>query len=502
MPLFNARESALAKAIGSLNYTDPFSPERLARENEILGLKSVGECQVWHNTDGCSAVNDNLKPIFELTESLVNTLRRRIHQHPESPSPDELALYDQLVIYWLFEKYRLSMCEHMLHAPQQTRFQCYVDFHADFEKFIPFDGRSHPTPFTPDKSFAMFFQIHRAFYHIFDFIAGGSFAAARLRSQIWQSIFTYDIYRYHRTLFDKMNQVTTIITGESGTGKELVARAIALSQYIPFDASSSSFVFPYPNCFQAVQLSAMPPTMIESELFGHVKGAFTGAIAEHKGYLEECSPFASIFLDEIGEVVPEVQVKLLRLLQSRTFQRIGDVRQLVFKGKIIAATNRDLLAQSGNVPFRNDLYYRLCADKIETVPLRQLLNHDESELRQFVMPFAKRIIDGSEAEQFAQEACDWIVKNIGMDYGWPGNVRELEQCLRNLLIHGRYEPHSKQKPPEALRKAMFRECGLSADLLLREYMTALLEKNNGNIAKAAAEAGVDRRTIKKYTGIS
>ena len=201
---------------------------------------------------------------------------------------------------------------------------------------------------------ACFFQLRRAFFHVFFFIVGRSPAAARLRAAAWESIFTHDLRRYQRSLYRHLGDVTTLITGPSGTGKELVARAIGLSRYVPFDGQAGRFVENFHEGFHAVNLSALSPTLIESELFGHRRGAFTGAVADRVGWLESCPANGSVFLDEIGELDPAIQVKLLRVLQRRTFQRLGDTADRRFPGKILAATNRDLVAEidGGAVPRR------------------------------------------------------------------------------------------------------------------------------------------------------
>src|SRR5262249_38297977 len=162
-----------------------------------------------------------------------------------------------------------------------------------------------------------------------------------------------------------------LIIGPSGTGKERVAEAIGRSQYIPFDERKKEFKIGFLNAkkkavkidfvkaFKPVNLSALSPSLIESELFGHVKGAFTGGLDDHDGRLEECPGHGALFLDEIGELTSEIQVKLLRVLQTRHFQRAGDNDDRRFRGKIIAATNRDLAAEMQARRFREDFYYRL-----------------------------------------------------------------------------------------------------------------------------------------------
>lgn len=147
-------------------------------------------------------------------------------------------------------------------------------------------------------------------------------------------------------------------------------RALGLSRYIPLDPDPGTFVANVDGAFHALNLSALSPTLIESELFGHRKGAFTGALENRAGWLESCPPLGAVLLDEIGEVDASIQVKLLRVLQTREFQRIEESEPRQFRGKLIASTNRDLGADMLGGRFREDLYYRLCSDLIVTPSLR------------------------------------------------------------------------------------------------------------------------------------
>jgi transcriptional regulator with PAS, ATPase and Fis domain len=274
-----------------------------------------------------------------------------------------------------------------------------------------------------------------------------------------------------------------VVLGETGTGKELVARAIhALSA-----RAHGGFVAQ--NC------GATPDTLIESELFGHSRGAFTGAVADRAGWLEVCPPLGTVFLDEIGDLDPEIQVKLLRVLQARTFQRLGDTQDRVFPGKIIAATNRDLAAQMQAGRFRPDFYYRLCSDLIVTPSLHEQLREDPGELRALLLFLARRIVT-DEAEDLAKEVETWIDQHLGPDYPWPGNVRELEQCVRNILIHQEYRP--PQTAALGKRDQIARDVAagkLTADELIRRYCT-LVYHQTGSYEETARRIGLDRRTVK------
>jgi len=351
----------------------------------------------------------------------------------------------------------------------------------------------------PAHWFADFFQVRRAFHHIYQFIIGRSMPAAHLRSAVWQSIFTHDLRRYRRSLYDRMSDFTTLITGPSGTGKELVARAIGLSRYIPFDIDKQQFEAGFADSFHAVNLSALSPTLIESELFGHCRGAYTGAVADRQGWLETCTRLGTVFLDEIGELDAAIQVKLLRVLQSRAFQRLGEMDERQFNGKIIAATNRDLAEEMKAGRFREDFYYRLCSDNISTPSLREQLKDDPEDLHNLVMFIATRIL-GDEAESVAAEVECWIEENLGMDYAWPGNIRELEQCVRNVVIRKQYLPplfeHSDESDDPKQRLFASIESGsLTADDLLRQYCT-IVYAQLGSYEQTAKRLGLDRRTVK------
>jgi DNA-binding NtrC family response regulator len=358
-----------------------------------------------------------------------------------------------------------------------------------------FVGAAAPSRAAVPHFFACAFQLRRAVHHVFDAIIGVSRPAARLRAEVWQSVFTHDMRRYRRLLFDRMTEFSTLVIGASGTGKELVARAIGLSRYIPFDAQRGGFVEDFEGSFIALNLSAMSPTLIESELFGHRRGAFTGAVADRAGFLEVCPPLGAVFLDEIGDLDPGVQVKLLRVIQTRTFQRLGETEDRRFRGKIIAATNRDLAAAMAAGRFREDLYYRLCSDLVRTPTLAEQLEDAPSDLGHLVRHIARRLVE-REAEALADEAQAWIARNLGPEYPWPGNIRELEQCVRNVLVRGEYRPARARGQDGDRSLADQIETGaLTADELLDRYC-AIVYRTSGSYEAAARRLGLDRRTVK------
>jgi len=499
MALCKGKEREIAEAIGKLDFTNPFIPERIALEKKALGSEYRPPAAQGNIGAEKNRVHFNTSKLKEHAIKLLSKFRKRLLKKDLKLISGDLEIYENLVIYYLYELYRSDIKTYFMdQSGKYSLADSYKRFSADWKYYLQLPERPFETVFTAVKMFEMFFQIRRAFHYIFDFLIGRSTVSSELRASIWQSIFTHDIIRYHRLLYNRMQSITTLISGPSGTGKELVARAVALSQHIPFDEKALDFSANSRQLFFPLHLSAMPQTLIESELFGHQKGAFTGAIQNRIGWMETCSEYGTVFLDEIGEVNEAVQVKLLRILQSRTFQRLGDNTERYYKGKLLAATNKNLLDAIEKKKFRGDLYYRLCSDIIETPSLREQLGGSERELSTFVQYLAVGIIGHEESETFATEATVWIKKHLGLEYAWPGNVRELEQCLRNIMIRGSYSIPVATPSPNSENKLLqeLKECRLSADEILNIYCKNTYKKTGSYLATAKT-LDLDRRTVKK-----
>ncbi len=493
MSLIDADETNMAEAISSLNYANPFLQERQILEKTILGEEYADGGPVW-SLSTTSRQDVNVERIKEKTASVVERMRGVFHKRGKKQASKEVReLYANLVMYHLFEYFRAPMGEH-ISGGKKDKIRFYGDFLAEIERLTKIPGCDIALPLTPAHIFAMYFQVHRAFRYIFHYIVGGSMPTARLRASVWQSIFTHDMHRYSRTFFPRMNDITTLITGPSGTGKELVARAIAFCRYIPFDAGKLEFEEDFLSQFSPLHLSAMPQNLVESELFGHRKGAFTGALEDRASWLENTSQYGTVFLDEIGEISEEIQVKLLRLLQERSFHRIGEAKPRLFRGKIIAATNRNLESAMHEGGFRKDLYYRICADMVTTPSLREQLDDSPDELENLVAFLCARILGDGDADSLAKETLSWIRKNLGPSYEWPGNVRELEQCVFNILVRGSYHPPTRRDRDMSLAEAVS-SGGITAEELLNRYCLSVYRRTK-SYSETARVTGLDRRTAK------
>jgi len=343
---------------------------------------------------------------------------------------------------------------------------------------------------------ALFYQIRRAYYFIAQSLVGDSPSMRRLRHALWDDVFTSDMLAYREHLWNRMEDFSTLLLGETGTGKGSAAAAIGRSGLIPFDGKTRRFTSSFTSAFVAINLSQYPETLIESELFGHRKGAFTGAVDDHQGLFERCSRHGSLFLDEIGDLTAPVQLKLLSVIQDRIFSPVGSRRQLRFEGRVIAATNRPVTELRREGRFRDDFFYRLSSDVVEVPPLRQRLREYPGELDQLVHLLLGRMT-GRPSEELTAKVLAQLRASLPAEYPWPGNVRELEQALRRILLKGAY---SGEAPGRVGHEAWLAEIGagtLTAGEVLQRYCR-LLHERHGTYEEVARRTALDRRTVKKY----
>jgi sigma-54 dependent transcriptional regulator, acetoin dehydrogenase operon transcriptional activator AcoR len=286
-------------------------------------------------------------------------------------------------------------------------------------------------------------------------------------------------------IFEQIKEVSEIrapvlIEGESGTGKELVANAI-------HDMSSRA-----KKPFVAVNCGALPEGILESELFGHVKGAFTGAIHDKKGRFELADQ-GTLFLDEVAELSPAMQVKLLRALQEKSFERVGGEKLVHVNIRVISATNQDLKQLMKQKKFRRDLYYRLCVVPINLPPLR--------ERRLDIQVLVEYFLDlvAAETERrvlgYTDEAIDVL-----SGYSWPGNVRELRNAIEYAYVKSRDSViNTEHLPPEILSHQRKRHRKTGPPLKIKkEKVIAALSKTNGSRKEAAKRLGIGRATLYRY----
>ncbi len=275
------------------------------------------------------------------------------------------------------------------------------------------------------------------------------------------------------------SRATVLITGESGTGKELVANAI--HQRSP--RASGPFI--------KLHCAALAESLLESELFGHEKGSFTGAMARRDGRFS-LADGGTLFLDEIGEISPSLQVKLLRFLQEHEFERVGGTQTIHVDVRVIAATNRDLREEVARGRFREDLFYRLNVVNIETPPLRDRKSDIPAIARFFLDRYAKD--NGKAIEAIAPQALDRLVS-----YDWPGNVRELENAVERAVVLASSGELEERHLPSSVRpvgpSGMPAIPGATMAELERYAILETLKAAAGSTSKAAEILGISARTI-------
>lgn len=276
---------------------------------------------------------------------------------------------------------------------------------------------------------------------------------------------------------------SVLITGENGTGKEVVARMIHRSS----PRSGAPFV--------AINCAAIPDELIEAELFGHVKGAFTNAITDRKGRFESASG-GTIFLDEVGDMSIKTQAKILRILQEKVFERVGDHKSIRVDVRIIAATNRDLALEIQNGRFREDLFYRLNVIPIKLLPLR--------ERREDIPHLVQHFLAVMSRDQEKQYTISDRALNALLEYSWPGNIRQLKNTLERVVIMmGGAEINFSDLPDELLSQTDDISAELKTNQTLREaksdfertFILDKLEENDWNISKTAEVLNIERSNL-------
>ena len=277
---------------------------------------------------------------------------------------------------------------------------------------------------------------------------------------------------------------TVLLVGESGTGKELLARAIH------FNSGRARGAFVTVNC------AAIPEQLLESELFGHRRGSFTGAVADKRGKFEMANG-GTVFLDEIGELAPLLQVKLLRVLQEREIDKVGETRPIKIDVRVLAATNRDLEKMIAGSTFREDLYYRLAVVSIRMPPLRERVDDIPLLVDGFLEKHAQRL-------GHARPAIQKDVYSAFNLYSWPGNIRELENVVERALVLDKDGVIGLDDLPDRLRTPAQRignvrielpDEGISLEKVERELILTALEKHDWNQTRAAAYLDVTRSTL-------
>lgn len=320
---------------------------------------------------------------------------------------------------------------------------------------------------------------------VLDGIRGSSVALRQVRSATWAACFGHSL-RHALELGQVIHDHDVLILGETGTGKELFA--LAVQQAVLGDSQGNA----PPR--SAINAAAIPDTLVESELFGHVKGAFTGAGESRVGRLRSADG-GSLFLDEVGDLPSTTQVKLLRVIESNEVYPVGSDTPHHVELRYVAATHKNLEEMVSRGEFRGDLFERLAGKVLRIPPLRER----PDDILDIGRAFVARYVPGSDRDQTAAIE-RWLRSSEARSHNWPGNVRELQNALRNLLLG--LPPGLRTDAPPEVTKAdavpvQLAEFELPLSEALRWYARGALDRCDGNVSLAARRLGVDRATLKR-----
>jgi transcriptional regulator with AAA-type ATPase domain len=463
-------------------FHNPFAPEREKVLQELTGVADV--------------VGDKLKELSRsVVQEIINKLNSKGAANFNHYENEDKRLVRIALLYDAFYRFRNKFDVLIQDQIEAGDSPINVSFADDVLTLLEKRGFSHEDAI---RYLAFFYQLRRAFFFINNTLVGQSQSMMKLRSNLWSNIFTQDPRWYENFLWDRMEDFSTFLVGETGTGKGTAAAALGRSGFIPYLEEKNQFAESFTKNFIEINLSQFPESLIESELFGHKKGAFTGAVEDHKGVFKRCRKYGAILLDEIGDITIAIQIKLLKVLENRSFTIVGGHCKERFQGRVIAATNKclDDLRKEGK--FRDDFYYRLCSDVIYVPSLREQINEDPNALEILLNHTIQRIT-GEPAQNLTVELKNIISEEVSPSYEWPGNVRELEQAVRRILLTKHYQGDLCEATP--IKKVQFindiEDGNLSAQEVMTSYCNMLYEKH-GTFEKVAEITRLDRRTVKKY----
>lgn len=464
-------------------FINPFSNEGM----EIHSLLS-------HQTEPLSQLGQRFSSLLPVLEEHINALDEVGNGNIQYYQGEDRVLLEHAILFKNYISYTAEFDEYIkqqlaaLSEPLKLPFAEELIYELVNRGFDRSDAYSY---------LGLFYQFRRAYYFIEEAMVGDCPSMKKLRLALWNNVFTHDVRIYNDYFLNRMEDFSTLLLGETGSGKGNAAAAIGRSGYIPFDEKKMAFKVSFTDIFTDINLSQYSESLIESELFGHRKGAFTGAIENHKGLFERCSPYGALFLDEIGDVSIPAQIKLLKVLQERIFHPVGSHEQLRFAGRVIAATNREIsdLRRAGN--FRDDFFYRLSSDVIIVPSLRQRISESPEELDLLVNLLIRRMTN-HEGGELSEIVIKRLRHDLPENYQWPGNVRELEQAIRRIVLTQHYYGDlAQEREPKSNIMDKMHTADVTAKELISSYCKELF-KRYGTYERVSKITGLDPRTAKKY----
>jgi DNA-binding NtrC family response regulator len=403
----------------------PFGPQFIPAEQRILGARHVYQGPIL-SLVGDFGPLDNLGNVVEILRALVEKVRERLLGGAVATDEEKRAYVKAvlLVLYSEVDEPLLVLAETNVMAPG-----VYRGFVARRAHFLEIEGLVVELP-GARILFAVFYQVRRAYFIIHTTLLGISPASGELRNRVWYTLFPAgDLFLHAMWGYANRSDVTVLILGETGTGKEGVAWALSYGRWIPCD-DQGRFKDRPDQGFHAINLAGLSDTLADAQLVGFPKGAFTGALKNTPGALDQCAAGRNLFIDEVGAASLAIQNKLLRIVEEKKFTPLGSIEQVLVLGRLIFAAQRSQLV-SANVS--RDLRYRMCTNMIDVPSLRARIDGHPDELAFFVRRFAQKASGPQAARTVAETLA--LIQAKYPNHRWGGNMRELLACVENVATH-------------------------------------------------------------------
>jgi hypothetical protein len=485
-------QHSMLRHFAVLAVTNPFTPRWVERERAIVGNAILHEGRIVGPSADPPTPVENLAYVGKMVARLLPDIQERARAGALGDAGDRARYITTCAIHlwFLFREDLQGLVDTgKSEAPFYRRYRRAFDEHLGFLSA----GGGVPDP---GHLFAVLFVLVRAWHGLRTRLRGRSRPVERLRADLWLAIFGGTLLDYVDGDWARVRRISTLILGPTGAGKDVAAEAIGRAGYLPFDEAKEAFAS-QASAYQVVNLSAFAPTLVESEMFGHVKGAFTGASRDKTGALGSMEGHGALLMDEVAEIALELQVKLLRVVEERLYRRVGDEGEpCVLPGRILAATHRDPEERIRKGLLREDFFRRICLYRVVVPSLRERFDDLPDELWEMARVVAEQLFDVKRAPGVADQVLE-VVRRTLPRHAWTGNMRELAQCVASVKLKDGYSPMLVAPDDAGLDQALaLAEGGMSLDEINRRVVASTLVRT-GSLPEAARALAVDTRRVKR-----